>query len=144
MRNMGDLNNIRKSIGKCVGKICWNNGVCSFPETRLTWKWTVPMVCRVLHMFCVILALVLTSMIVFGSLSKTNVEVGFHCFVCVSLCFIHDPKPYEFIGFGAMDGHLAQEFIGFRAMAGHLAYEFIGFGAMYGHLAQEFIGFRCL
>ena len=32
--------------------------------------------------------------------------------------------PYEFKGFGAMDGHFAYEFIGFGTMDGHVAWGF--------------------
>jgi hypothetical protein len=39
-------------------------------------------------------------------------------------------KPYEFIGFGAMDVHQTCEFIGCGAMDVTKPYEFIGFGAM--------------
>ena len=39
--------------------------------------------------------------------------------------------PYEFKGFGAMDGNFPYEFIGFGSMDGKFAYEFIGFGAMF-------------
>ncbi len=39
-------------------------------------------------------------------------------------------KPYEFIGFGAMEVTKPYEFIGFGAMEVTKPYEFIGFGAM--------------
>ncbi len=39
-------------------------------------------------------------------------------------------KPYEFIGFGAMDVTKPYEFIGFGAMYVTKPYTFIGFGAM--------------
>ena len=38
-------------------------------------------------------------------------------------------KPYEFIGFGAMDGTKPYKFIGFGAMDVTKPYKFIGFGA---------------
>ncbi len=41
-----------------------------------------------------------------------------------------DPKPYEFIGLGAMDGPKPYEFIRFGAMDDPKPYEFIWFGAM--------------
>jgi hypothetical protein len=37
-------------------------------------------------------------------------------------------KPFNFIGFGAMDVTKPYEFIGFEAMDGPKPYEFIGFG----------------
>ena len=51
---------------------------------------------------------------------------------------IHDkgPKPYEFIGFGAMDVTKPYEFIGFGAMDVTKPYECIGTGAMDGGRSQ--------
>ena len=50
--------------------------------------------------------------------------------------------PYEFIGFGVMDGSFPYEFIGFGVMDCNCPYEFIGFGVMdYCRLSYEFIGF---
>ncbi len=39
------------------------------------------------------------------------------------------PKPYKFIGFGAMDGPKAYKFTGFGSLHGPKAYKFIGFGS---------------
>ncbi len=50
-------------------------------------------------------------------------------------------KPYEFIGFGAMDVTKSYEFIRFGAMDVTKAYEFIGFGSMDVTKPYEFIGF---
>jgi hypothetical protein len=44
---------------------------------------------------------------------------------------MHVTKPYEFIGFGAMDGTKPYEFIGFGAMHATKPCEFIGFGTMH-------------
>ncbi len=41
---------------------------------------------------------------------------------------IHGPKPYEFIGFGAVEVTKPYEFIGFGAMDVTKPYEFMGFG----------------
>ncbi len=46
-------------------------------------------------------------------------------FVC------HGPKPYEFIGFGALHGSKPYEFIRFGALHGPKPYEFIVFGALH-------------
>ncbi len=44
-------------------------------------------------------------------------------------CLVYQrSKPYEFIGFGAMDVTKPYEFIGFGAMDVTKPYEFIGFG----------------
>ncbi len=42
----------------------------------------------------------------------------------------YEAKPYEFLGFGAMDVTKPYEFIGFGAMDVTRPYEFIGLGAM--------------
>ena len=47
-------------------------------------------------------------------------------------------KPYEFIGFGAMEVTKPYEFIGFGAMDVTKPYEFIGFGASFGHTGGSF------
>ncbi len=51
-------------------------------------------------------------------------------------------KPYEFIGFGAMDVTKPYEFIWFGALDVAKPYEFIGFGALDVTKPYEFIGFR--
>ena len=53
-------------------------------------------------------------------------------------------KPYEFIGFGAMDATKPYELIGFGAMDATKPCEFIGFGAMDATKPYEFIGFGAL
>ncbi len=53
-------------------------------------------------------------------------------------------KPYEFIGFGAMEVTKPYEFIGFGAMEVTKPYEFIGFGAMEVTKPYEFIGFGAM
>ena len=53
-------------------------------------------------------------------------------------------KPYEFIGFGAMEVTKPYEFIGFGAMEVTKPYEFIGFGAMEVTNTYEFIGFGAM
>ena len=50
-------------------------------------------------------------------------------------------KPYEFIGFGALDATKPYEFIGFGAVDATKPYEFIVFGAMDVTKPYEFIGF---
>ena len=49
-------------------------------------------------------------------------------------------RPYEFIGFGAMDATKPYEFIGFGAMDVTKPYKFIGFGAMDVTKPYKFIG----
>jgi hypothetical protein len=46
-----------------------------------------------------------------------------------------EPKPYKFIGFGAMDVSKPYDFIGFGAMDVTKPYKFIGFGALGGRSA---------
>ncbi len=51
------------------------------------------------------------------------------------------PKPYKFIGFGAMSGTKPYEFIWFGAMDVTKPYEFIGFGAIDGPKPYKCMGF---
>jgi hypothetical protein len=53
-------------------------------------------------------------------------------------------KPYEFIGFGAMDVTKPSEIIGFGAMDVTKPYEFMRFGAMDVTKPYEFIGFGAM
>ncbi len=53
-------------------------------------------------------------------------------------------KPYEFIGFGAIDVTKPYEFIGFGAIDVTKPYEFIGFGAIDVTKPYEIIGFGAI
>ena len=52
-------------------------------------------------------------------------------------------KPYQFIGFGAMDGTKPYEFIGFGAMDFTKPYECRGFGAQFARSVLRLAGQIC-
>ncbi len=50
-------------------------------------------------------------------------------------------KPYNFLGFGAIQGPKPYKFIGFGNIRGPKPYKFIGFGDIHGPKPYKFIGF---